>query len=188
MLWVTWRQHRALLISIVALFVVAVTAMLVEGPKLHHDDATLMACRPTASPACAQLANFLATTDWHVGNGVRVALLAASALIAMFAGPPVVARELENATFRYTWTQGIGRVRWTLAKLTIIGATVTIETLVVSLMFGWFFAPFLTTQHMTALTPVSTFWPMQFFESGWLLALSALLVAATIRLVNRHAI
>lgn len=35
--------------------------------------------------------------------------------------------------------------------------------------------------------PVSTFWPMQFFESGWLLALSALLVAGTVRLVRRHA-
>ena len=35
--------------------------------------------------------------------------------------------------------------------------------------------------------PVSRFWPMQFFESGWLLALSALLVAGTVRLVRRHA-
>ena len=35
--------------------------------------------------------------------------------------------------------------------------------------------------------PVSTFWPMQVFEAGWLLLLSALLVAATVRLVRRHA-
>jgi hypothetical protein len=35
--------------------------------------------------------------------------------------------------------------------------------------------------------PVAAFWPMQFFESGWLLALSALLVAGTVRLVRRHA-
>jgi hypothetical protein len=28
----------------------------------------------------------------------------------MFAGPPRLARELENGTFRYAWTQGIGRV------------------------------------------------------------------------------
>jgi hypothetical protein len=42
-------------------------------------------------------------------------------LLAMFAGPPVVARELENRTFRYAWTQGIGRMRWTAAKLTCSG-------------------------------------------------------------------
>ena len=35
--------------------------------------------------------------------------------------------------------------------------------------------------------PVRTFWPMQVFEAGWLLALSALLIAATIWLVRRHA-
>ena len=35
--------------------------------------------------------------------------------------------------------------------------------------------------------PVRTFWPMQVFESGWLLFLSALLVAGTVWLVRRHA-
>jgi hypothetical protein len=33
--------------------------------------------------------------------------------------------------------------------------------------------------------PASTFWPMQFFEGGWLLVLSALLTAGTVWLV-RH--
>ena len=35
--------------------------------------------------------------------------------------------------------------------------------------------------------PVSTFWSMQLFEAGWLLALSLLLIAGTVRLVRRHA-
>ena len=49
---------------------------------------------------------------------------------------------------------------------------------------------------LTALTwfdlrrhyPVSTFWPMQFFEAGWLLALSAALIAGTVWLVRRRAL
>ena len=49
----------------------------------------------------------------------------------MFAGPPVVARDLENSTYRYAWTQGIGRVRWTAAKLVILGAVVTIAAFTV---------------------------------------------------------
>jgi hypothetical protein len=32
----------------------------------------------------------------------------APALIGAFAGAPVLARELETGTFRYTWTQGFG--------------------------------------------------------------------------------
>ena len=35
--------------------------------------------------------------------------------------------------------------------------------------------------------PVSRFWPMQFVEAGWLLALSVLLIAATVWLVRRRA-
>jgi hypothetical protein len=35
--------------------------------------------------------------------------------------------------------------------------------------------------------PVSRFWPLQFVEAGWLLALSVLLIAATVWLVRRRA-
>jgi hypothetical protein len=244
MLWVTWRQHRGLLVSVPAIFVVAVIVMLIEGPKIHHDYAILMACRPAASPACLQLDSQF-HTDWHLGNGVRIAMLAAPVLLAMFAGPPVLARELENGTFRYAWTQGIGRVRWTVAKLAVLGAVVTISAFAISQLFTWFFAPFLATQNITVLSPavfvtrgvsytawmltafcmgafggmlvrrilpamaatlgiylalaaltwfylrnhypVATFWPMQFFEAGWLMVLSVLLLAGTVWLVRRHA-
>jgi hypothetical protein len=82
-----------------------------------------------------------------------VAVLVAPVLLAMFAGPPVVARDLENSTYRYVWTQGIGRVRWTVAKLVILGAVVTIAALAISQLFAWFFAPFLTTEQLTVYTP-----------------------------------
>jgi len=39
----------------------------------------------------------------------------------------------------------------------------------------------------TRYIPVSRFWPMQFVEAGWLLALSVLLIAATVWLVRRRA-
>ena len=244
MLWVTWRQHRALLISVLCTFVVAVAGMLVVGLKVRHDYAILRAaCHPAASPACAQFGNFFSTTDWHDGNGIRVAVLVAPALLAMFGGPPVVAREFEHGTFRYAWTQGIGRVRWTMAKLAVLGTVVTVAALVVSQLFTWLFAPFLTTQQLSVLTPtvfdtrgvvytawtltalclgvflgalirrilpamaaalgaylgltaltlfflhdhypMNTFWPMQVFETGWLILLSAALVRGTVWLV-RH--
>jgi hypothetical protein len=101
MLWVTWRQHRGLLISVLVTFTGAVIAMVIEGLRIHRDYAVLMACRPAASPACQQLGNFFDSTDWHIGQYIHVAVLAAPLLVAMFAGPPVVARELENSTFRY---------------------------------------------------------------------------------------
>jgi hypothetical protein len=77
MLWVTWRQHRGLLISVLAIFTAAVIVMLTEGLQIHHDYAILRACRPAASPACQQLSNRFNSTDWHIGQGVHVAVLAA---------------------------------------------------------------------------------------------------------------
>jgi hypothetical protein len=40
---------------------------------------------------------------------------------------------------------------------------------------------------LTTYQPASRFWPFQWIEGGWLLALSVLLIAATIWLVRRHA-
>lgn len=245
MIWVTWRQQRGLVIGVLAAFLAAVLAMLAVGLRIHQDYAALAACHPVASPACAQLASFFNTTDWHEGNGIHVAVQVAPVLLALFAGPPILAREFENGTYRYAWTQGIGRVRWTLTRLAVLGAVVTVTALVLSLEDTWFFGPFLRTQNLTAVSPgvfgthgvvyaawtltalcfgtfagallrrllpamlvtlavylavaavtwfylrdrypVAAFWPMQLFESGWLLALSALLVAGTLRLVRRHA-
>jgi hypothetical protein len=39
----------------------------------------------------------------------------------------------------------------------------------------------------TIYQPASRFWPFQWIEGGWQLALSALLIAATVWLVHRRA-
>jgi hypothetical protein len=152
MAWVTWRQHRGLLVSVAFGFLVAVAGMLYAGLKIHHDYAIVAACHPAQSAACTGLGNWF-HADWHVGNGIRIALLAVTILLAMFAGPPVVARELEKGTYRYTWTQGIGRVRWAKGKLAYLGSVLTIAALIVSQLFTWLFTPFLATQDLTVVTP-----------------------------------
>jgi len=54
------------------------------------------------------------------------------------------------------------------------------------LLFSQCLAPHGYTQ-WTSYQPASRFWPFQWIEGGWLLALSALLIAATIWLVHRRA-
>src|SRR5262249_15352115 len=73
MQWVTWRQHRGLLVSVLAAFGVAVAGLLVAGLKIRHDYAIVAACHPANSAACQQLGDWF-HTDWHLGNGIRVAL------------------------------------------------------------------------------------------------------------------
>ena len=43
------------------------------------------------------------------------------AIIGMFWGAPLVARELETGTFRLAWTQSVTRTRWLAVKLAVVG-------------------------------------------------------------------
>ena len=49
--------------------------------------------------------------------------VALPAVLGMFWGAPLVARELESGTFRLAWTQGRSRHTWFAAKLAVIGFT-----------------------------------------------------------------
>ena len=69
-------------------------------------------------------------------------LQAVPALIGAFVGAPLLARELESGTFRYAWTQGFGRWRWTLAKLTLLAVVVTAAAGAISLLFSWYYQPY----------------------------------------------
>src|SRR5215472_14433716 len=136
MAWVTWRQHRAALAGM-AVFLGALAVYLwLTGLQMHHAEAAY--CHPASSLACA--INFTGRYG-ETAIIVSIALQAVPALIGAFIGAPVLARELETGTFRYAWTQGIGRVRWTLGKLTLICATLAILTGAVSQLYAWFFDP-----------------------------------------------
>ncbi len=76
----------------------------------------------------------------------------APALIGAFAGAPVLARELETGTYRYAWTQGFGRERWTIAKLALLGVAITAVAGAFSQVFTWFLQPFLARENFTVLS------------------------------------
>src|SRR5580693_629 len=139
MAWVTWRQHRAALAG-VAVFLGALAVYLwLTGLQMHHAEAAY--CHPAGSLGCA--INFTG----RYGESailVSIALQAVPALIGAFVGAPVLAREMETGTFRYAWTLGFGRWRWTLAKLVSLGIVVAAAAGAFSLLFSWYYQPFLT--------------------------------------------
>jgi hypothetical protein len=73
-------------------------------------------------------------------------------LIGAFAGAPLLARELETGTYRYAWTQGLGRERQAIAKLALLGVTLAVVAGGFGELFAWFFQPFLYTEQMNVLT------------------------------------
>ena len=142
MAWVTWRQHRVALAGVTALLGALAVYLWLAGLQLHHAYAAATACHP-ASPACADLiTNFNNMNHVLIGGYI---LQAVPALIGAFAGAPLLAREMETGTFRYAWTQGFGRWRWTLAKLMPLAATVAAAAGAISVLFSWYYQPYFAT-------------------------------------------
>src|SRR5215472_127986 len=146
MAWVTWRQHRIALAG-AAVFLCALAACLWRiGLGLHQVYSAAAGCHPATSPICDQLQTNLAGMDAILANGY--VLQAVPAVIGAFVGAPVLARELETGTFRYAWTQGFSRWRWTLAKLVPLAAAATAGAGAFSFVVSWYYRPYLTNGNL----------------------------------------
>jgi hypothetical protein len=151
MAWVTWRQHRLTLIGVPGLLGALAGYLLIAGLRSHHAYAALIACHPAGSLGCGRTGAEFSSTYWTQADIVLILLNLAPALIGAFAGAPVLARELETGTYRYAWTQGFGRERWTIAKLALLAVTVTAAAGALSQVFAWFFQPFLSQEGLNVL-------------------------------------
>ncbi|MFG1952088.1 ABC transporter permease subunit [Micromonospora sp. NPDC048830] len=63
------------------------------------------------------------------------------ALIGMFWGAPLIARELEAGTHRLVWNQSVTRRRWLLVKLLVVGVGSMTAAGVASLLLTWAASP-----------------------------------------------
>ena len=176
---VTWRQHRFALAGVAVCLGALAVCLWLAGLKLHHAyAATIAACHPVASAACGELITSFIGTNGFLANGFI--LQAVPALIGAFVGAPVLARELETGTFRYAWTQGFGRWRWTLAKLVPLAVAVAAAAGVFSLLLSWYYQPYFATGNQTlGLSEVTPFFPGLFDLRGvafaaWTLAAFAI--------------
>jgi len=134
--WVTWRQHRAALAGVAAFLGALAVYLWLTGLQMHHAEAAY--CHPAGSLGCA--INFTGRYG-ETAILVSIALQAVPALIGAFIGGPVLARELETGTFRFAWTQGIGRLRWTVGKLVPLAVAVTAVAGAFTVLFAWYNQP-----------------------------------------------
>ena len=152
MLWVTWRQHRGMLVSVTAVLAAVSAFLLIAGLKVHHDYAALVGCHAASSDACATLKSHFNNVDWTMGNTILILMNLAPALLGIFTGPAVLARELETGTFRYAWTQAFGRWRWAVAKLVLLAVAVTAAAGAFSALFSWYNQPFFAAGYVIPLS------------------------------------
>ncbi|MCQ8836446.1 translation initiation factor IF-2 [Streptomyces malaysiensis] len=154
LVWLVARQHRAALWAGLAV-VVAIAAYIVwqraemMGYVRAHD---IQGCteqnweglchgrdidpRDGTSPTADALRHLSDTYRTPLLNTGRL-LIALPALIGVFIGAPLFARELETGTHRLVWTQSVGRTRWLIAKLALPLTAVTTGTAVLAALYTW---------------------------------------------------
>ena len=122
-----------------------------RGKRQSHtvNTAAWHQCSTTRMRAARQLRDnagqrhnsFPSQGDLNTANSLDALGLAVPALIGMFWGAPLVAREFETGTLRLVWTQGVTRVRWLAAKLGVAGMAAITAGELFSLMVDWWSSP-----------------------------------------------
>jgi len=156
MIWLTWRQFRAQAITATAAVVAFAILLVVTESRMSSLFAAsgITGCHggTCAGAATRFLVNLSSGQTFPLlPNGANayvilyflsvLIILAAPAIIGIFWGAPLIARELENGTNRLAWNQSITRTRWLAVKLTLIGLTAMAVTEALSLLQGWWAAP-----------------------------------------------
>jgi ABC-type transport system involved in multi-copper enzyme maturation permease subunit len=139
MTWLAWRQLRAqVLVAGVALAALA-GYLLVLGTQLrdgHHD-----AVASCADACGAALRGFQSRYEGRLYL-LDALLLVTPALLGMFWGAPLVARELETGTHRLVWNQSVSRRRWLVVRLAVGCAAAATVTGLFSLLLTWAASPY----------------------------------------------
>jgi hypothetical protein len=168
MVLVTWLQHRGVLLGVAAMFGALAIYLGIMGLIIHHAWTVDINCHPARSQACQDLAQSF-QTQWHGGATIAFPLQLLPALVGAFAGAPLLAREMETGTFRYSWTQGFGRTRWVIAKLTPVGGPLAVIAGAFGILAYWYFGPLVAQGPLIPLDP-RTFDLECLAFPGWVLA------------------
>jgi hypothetical protein len=152
MIWLTWRQHRrAALFTLLALAALAAFTV-PTGLAMHREfDRDVAACLRglgtgllvPVRESCQQRAGEFAD-HYSAYRIVAPLLLFAPAVVGLFWGAPLVARELEQQTHRLAWTQGVGRLRWALTKFALVLGFVAIVAAACAALLSWWLRPLAT--------------------------------------------
>ena len=180
MIWLTWRQFRTQFVVVYALVAAACVWLAVTGPALAR-----LARRNQ------DVYDLLTSNDRLLFNGGIAVLAVAPAIIGIFWGAPLVARELETGTYRLAWNQSVTRTHWLAAKLGFSVLATAVAVGILTTAISWWAHPIdgaTGSQHgslASRLTPIS-FAMRGIVPVGY--AVFALLLGTLIGLILRRSV
>jgi hypothetical protein len=129
MIWLTWRQFRVSALTVLSALAAYAVVLAVTGPQLSD------LYRQGPSDFFARLSlDGAKQTVFILGTAFVYAL---PAIVGVFWGAPLVARELEGGTHRLVWTQSVTRSRWLGTKLAITGLAAVVAGLLGLALTWW---------------------------------------------------
>ncbi|RJQ81020.1 hypothetical protein D5S17_06325 [Pseudonocardiaceae bacterium YIM PH 21723] len=143
MIWVAWRRHRTLLLTLAGLLLVLGGGALVLRGLISGDSARLLECNawPDRKPGCSAV-----SAQFHGAWGrwpeyAEWIILAFPVLAGLFIGGPLFARDAEQGTDVLVFTQSVTRSHWILSVL----AVTLVPTLLVMFGLQWSAGSLLST-------------------------------------------
>jgi hypothetical protein len=143
-IWLSWRQQR--LETVLSAMLLALSCALLIPLGLHiasvysgSGAAACVAHTATNGSGCSSIVNDFIVRYEHAGSIIPWLNLLPGIFAVLFAAPLVL--ELEQGTFRFSWTQGITRRRWFGVKLVTLFGSGLLATLALSMLLTWWRQP-----------------------------------------------
>jgi hypothetical protein len=150
MIRLAWLQSRTQNTVAAGLLAGVAVLLVVTGPHLAHlYDDTVANC--AAQHDCQLARDALLRHNATLRDWLDLVVIAVPALVGIFWGAPLVAREFESGTYRLIWTQSISRARWLAQKLATLGIATIVLAGLLSLIVTWWAGP-LDNAHMARFT------------------------------------
>lgn len=138
-----WVIHRSTFVVLGVLFVALAAGIVVPGLSVHRDYAQFMAkgCLGHATTkGCPQLLAAMSGEESFLSN-LAVLLHLVPLVAGVFIGAPLLSRELESSSFRFTWTQGMGKFEFELRRFVLFAGSTVVIAVALGLLIGWFAHP-----------------------------------------------
>jgi ABC-2 family transporter protein len=143
MIWLTWRQFRAQAITAAVALAVVAIVVAATGPGIAsaYTSSGLAACHAGCATDASNFFTGLGRLDLLLYFGSFLLMYLAPALMGIFWGAPLIAREVETGTHRVAWNQSVTRTRWVLVKLGLVALAAVATAGLLSLMVTWWASP-----------------------------------------------
>jgi hypothetical protein len=142
-IWLSWRQQRLESLLMAGLLVLAAALLVPLGLHMasaYSGGAAACVSHMAASGAgCGGIVSDFLHRFEHAGPIVPWLNFLPGLFGVLFAAPLVL--ELEQGTFRLSWTQSVTRRRWLTAKLAMIYGSGLLAALVLTLLMTWWRQP-----------------------------------------------